>query len=316
MAERVVVIGDVLIDELIEESVRTSVPGGSALNVAVGLARQGITCVLTAALGEDEDGLRIRALLADSHVDFVPAASPRPTGRATSIRTDGEPSYEFSESVRRRDVVAGFADVVRTEDPDFAVISGFPFDDEGQVDALAAALSDRSLRLIVDPNPRAGLLRDRAVFVRNFERIAASALLVKLGEEDAELLYGEDVDAVSSRLRAAGCRNVVATHGAGGAAVHFGVQSARVPIHALPESIIDTMGAGDAVLASICASLVNGVPTDADSWKELLQRAMIVAAFTCRHEGAVSALPMWREPFVASQGGSRDLRSPRDRRLT
>jgi fructokinase len=52
------------------------------------------------------------------------------------------------------------------------------------------------------------------------------------------------------------------------------------------------MGAGDATLATISASIaVNGAPRDSVEWARILDRAMLVAAATCRAPGALIQLP-------------------------
>ena len=63
------------------------------------------------------------------------------------------------------------------------------------------------------------------------------------------------------------------------------------PVSSLPGRIVDTMGAGDAAFATAVAGLLEGTPADADAWGDLLERAMDVAAATCRFEGALLRLP-------------------------
>src|SRR5690606_6506186 len=97
----------------------------------------------------------------------------------------------------------------------FVVVSCFPFDDPAEVDALAEAVS--AARVVVDPNPREGMLRDRAAFVRGFDRIARGAAAVKVGADDARLLHDGDLHALGRRLRAGGAEAVLLTEGAAGA---------------------------------------------------------------------------------------------------
>ena len=63
------------------------------------------------------------------------------------------------------------------------------------------------------------------------------------------------------------------------------------PISTLPGRVVDTVGAGDATLAAVAAGLANGTPSDADGWRQLLVRAMDVAAATCRAEGGLLRTP-------------------------
>jgi fructokinase len=86
---------------------------------------------------------------------------------------------------------------------------------------------------------------------------------------------------------------VLATAGPRGASIRTatGVE-ARVPIAQLPGDVIDTMGAGDATLASVISSILTGrLPANADDWTAVLERAMLIAAATCRSEGALLRVP-------------------------
>lgn len=172
-------------------------------------------------------------------------------------------------------------------------MSCFPFDDAAQVSALTAAVATLERRLIIDPNPRAGMLHDTAAFCAGFGRVAARSLLSKIGDDDAALLYGTSLETLRRRLLHDGSRVVIATAGRDGANITTadGI-SVTEPIVSLPGPVIDTMGAGDATLASVVASLLtDGVPADAVGWRAVLARAMSIAAATCRHEGAQLRLP-------------------------
>lgn len=292
MNRRVVVVGDALIDELRDsEGVREFV-GGAALNVAVGLSRLGVPATLLAMVGDDEPGSRIRTYLEDYGVDLIASPSEYGTSRAVSTRSrSGEPEYVFNDAAQHRRIRFGENERAALRDAEMVVVSCFPFDDRAQTQEFADAVSGASVALAVDPNPRAGMLHDRDEFVRGFERLAAGAMLVKIGEDDARLLYRESLDRVRPRMTALGPAAVLATYGAGGAAIEAGTDTVVRPVSTMPGRIIDTMGAGDAVLAATVALLRDGVPADAGEWAAVLERAMDVAAATCRFEGALLRLP-------------------------
>ena len=88
-----------------------------------------------------------------------------------------------------------------------------------------------------------------------------------------------------------GAAVVLATQGAAGATLEAGDVLVTRPVSVLPGAIVDTMGAGDATLAAAVASLVEDRPDDEDAWALALERAMDVAAATCRFEGALLRLP-------------------------
>ncbi|MCB1298439.1 MAG: hypothetical protein KDB08_05610 [Microthrixaceae bacterium] len=294
---RVVVVGDALIDELRDEQGIREIVGGAALNVAVGLRRLGVPATLIAMVGDDPAGARIRAHLRDHDVELVATISPLGTSRAVSTRdAGGEPVYVFNAAAQARRI--HFADPARDAIADAAavVISCFPFDDGPQTAELAEALAETAAIIAIDANPRAGMLHDRAGFVAGFEALAPDAALLKVGDDDAELLYGATIDQLRQRLIALGTPVVVATRGAGGATIDAEGITVSAPISQLPGPIIDTMGAGDATLSSLVAELVlHGAPSDHAGWRAALGRAMDIAAATCRAEGALLRQPVARE---------------------
>lgn len=292
MTGRAVVIGDALIDELRDDRGVREFVGGAALNVAVGLARLGVPATLIAMVGDDEPGGRIRSYLADFGVELLATPSTRGSSRAVSTRSgSGEPTYVFNEAAQHRAIRFGEAERAAIADAAIIAVSCFPFDDIAQTLALAECVAASDATLAIDVNPREGMMTDRAEFVRGFEQLAAHAALVKIGEDDATLLYGEPLDALRARLIDAGADAVLATQGASGATIEAGPDVVTRPISDLPGRIVDTMGAGDAAFAAVIAALVEDPPADAAGWEAALQQAMDVAAATCRFEGALLRLP-------------------------
>ncbi|MGQ3052054.1 MAG: carbohydrate kinase family protein [Roseateles sp.] len=118
--------------------------------------------------------------------------------------------------------------------------------------ALAAALRRAGVRISYDPNYRA--LMDEA-YDATLQRMAALAEVVKVSDEDLQGLFRtDDIAAAFARLRAFNPgATYLYTRGAEGASLHVGEQcwQARVP----PVEVVDTVGAGDASIASLLYSL-------------------------------------------------------------
>jgi fructokinase len=295
---RITVVGDALIDELRDQTGAREFVGGAALNVAVGLALLGDDARLLAMVGDDGAAEHIRAYLDDYGVRLVASPSEHGTSRAVSIREDGEPRYEFNEAAQHRRLSFDDATRAALADADLVVVSCYPFDDDEQVDLLLDAIEGPEHRLVVDGNPRSGMLHDRKRFLANFERVAARSLLVKVGDEDAELLLGAPLAEFVRRLRAgtgatdaaahADGPAVLATAGRDGASVHHRDLVVHADIVSLPGDVVDTMGAGDATLSSIVHRIAqDGMPMSAETWSGALREAMTIAAATVRHEGAL-----------------------------
>lgn len=289
-ASGAVVIGDALIDEIRDAGGVRELVGGAALNVAVGLRRLGVPTTLIAMVGDDEPGAHIREYLDDHDVRLIGSEAPRGTSRAIVERgADGEPVYVFNEAAQRRSIRYSEEARAAIAGASVVAVSCFPFDVPTEVAALADALG--ATRLAIDPNPRSGMLADREEFVRGFESLAARASIIKVGADDAALLYDGDLDALRRRLRGLGVTAVLATAGADGAALDSDAGLVTAPISSLPGRVVDTVGAGDATLAAVVAGLVETTPSAQSDWQALLERAMDVAAATCRAEGGLLRTP-------------------------
>lgn len=260
------------------------------MNVAVGLRRLGVPTTLIAMVGDDEAGDHIREYLRDHDVGLVSSPSLHGSSRAIVQRSaSGEPEYVFNEAAKRRSIRYSAEARQAISEAGLVAVSCFPFDVPAEVDAFAEAL--HGARLAIDPNPRAGMLSDRDEFVRGFESLAARAEIVKVGTDDAVLLYDGDLDALRARLRGLGVGAVLATAGVDGAILEADAGIVAAPISTLPGPVVDTVGAGDSTLAAVVAGLVGSAPRTTDEWDALLRRAMDIAAATCRAEGGLLRTP-------------------------
>ncbi|MBB2976659.1 fructokinase [Microbacterium endophyticum] len=291
-AGRVVIIGDARIEEIRDDLGAREFVGGAALNVAVGLARLGFPTSLIAMVGDDSDGDHIRSYLDDYGVRLIATTGRHGTVRVASVRSPGhEPTREFNRAAKHRGIQFGAVEAHAVATAAQTIVSCFPFDDAAQTRALAKALEGAEGHVCIDPNPKGGVLRDRAEFISGFESVIANASLVKLDDDDAAVLYGASIAELRARLVRMGVDAVMTTSGTAGAIVGAGGTVVSAPISKMPGLIIDTVGAGDAALSSVIASLLSHSPQDASQWQEVLVTAMDVAAATCRFEGPLLRLP-------------------------
>ena len=278
----IVVVGDALIDEMRDGQGSQDAPGGSALNVAAGLAILGVPSTLVAMIGDDIDGRTLRDHLTGYGVEVVSSPAPLGTGRAISDRSNGEPSYSFNPAQVQRSI--DFSTIGHVFDADLIAVSGFPFDNQGQFDLLRRVTAGSTL--LVDPNPRQGLLVHPRLFAQNLEALAPSIAVLKLGDDDVRLLWDEPLSVVARRFVAAGTGAVLATEGARGATIHSLSGEVHREIVELPGPIVDTMGAGDATFSAVIAGYRENL-----DWHAILGSAMGIAAETIRHHGGTLRVP-------------------------
>lgn len=269
--------------------------GGSPYNVAVGVARRGGRSALLASLSTDLLGERLRAALEAEGVDGrYLVRSGRPTTLSlVDLSTEAHPRYAFHGE--------GAADTALTEAdlPDIGPeICGLHFGSYSiavapAADALHALAARETHRFIsLDPNVRAAIQPDIAIWRRRLDALLAHATLVKASAEDLSILYpGAARDDVAERWLGVGAHLVVITDG--GAAV--AAYSARHRAAVAPPScaVIDTVGAGDAFQATLLTELAAlGPPLevvgrlDAPALERLLRSASRIASATCARRGA------------------------------
>jgi fructokinase len=296
-------IGDGIIDAVeLEGGGIGYFPGGAALNLAVGLARLGLASQLLTRFGADRHGFLIARYLREEAVRIFNPPNVDFTGIAFSRRRNGEPFYEFSAEMFRRRIAftSEIVDAISTADA--VAVNSFPFDDARQTEVLVSVLAKRKGLIAIDPNPRPRLIADMAAYRAGAETAMAQASLVKLSDEDIALFYAGDRKETVARLFDLGVEILLLTHGAGGASLH--TQSGfSVSVAIAPQStpIVDTMGAGDAALATVIAFILHrGMPRSASEWRDCLKEAMQVAAATCAHAGGALMVPdglqLWAKP--------------------
>jgi fructokinase len=292
--EPVVTIGDGIIDAVqTSDAPPVLYPGGAALNLAVGLARLGLPSILAARIGHDRNGFRLARYLREERVELINTANADFTGVATSQRREGEPSYDFTPSLFRRRIAFNARLLGAISEAPAVAVNSFSYGDARQAKSLCDALDAAPGLKILDPNLRPRLIVDLEAYKAGFERTVERATLVKLSDEDATLLYGRDDDGLAALLFERGVEVVLFTRGEFGASAftRSGI-SVSVPTASSATPIVDTMGAGDAALASVIAFvLVVGMPNSNDSWRACLSQAMEIAAATCRSEGGALILP-------------------------
>jgi len=271
------VIGEALVD-VVRRGARAPVahPGGSPLNVAVGLARLGIPTTLHSSFGADEHGSTIGEHLAASDVAVTPGTvgvAPTSVAEAT-LDAAGAATYDFRIAWEPAPLDPRGFDLVHTGSIGAALEPGATRVEEAL--AVAAGL------VSFDPNIRPALMPDRPVALARVERLVGLADVVKASDEDVAWLYpGETVDAVLARWAALGPRLVVVTRGGDGA----DALTADGPLHVEvpPTTVADTIGAGDSFMAGLLADVLwNGFGDPAAT----LDFAARCAAITVSRPGA------------------------------
>jgi D-beta-D-heptose 7-phosphate kinase/D-beta-D-heptose 1-phosphate adenosyltransferase len=272
--KRIMVVGDVMIDEWIWGTVTRISPEapvpvvavtdhsftlGGAGNVASNLRALDATVSFVSSVGSDPFADQVRDLLTADHVDAAGtiALADRPTTRKTRVvahnqqvvRTDWESVAPLSATDRGRicEYIAKHASSC-----DAVILSDYAKGLIGR-DVVEAALA--APLVLADPKPQnldlfAGVT---CVAPNANEAAAASGIAIV---DDASLER-----AGTRLLERLGCRYVVVTRGEHGMAL-FGRDGERLKIPSVARTVFDVSGAGDTVVAVLSLALAAGAPIE------------------------------------------------------
>lgn len=253
----ITVIGEALVDVVESESgiIRTT-PGGSPLNVAVGLARLGISVELVSEIGADDHGALIRRHLADSGVGTADILEVAATSSAiAAIRADGAADYRFSIDWH----LSGLTP--RADANAIHVGSIGAWMEPGSARVAELITGTESAIVSFDPNVRPRLVRDRQAVLDRIDALIEVADVVKLSDEDADWIFpGRPPESVADLLIDRGVSLAAVTLGAAGCLLrtpHGGVERTSDAT-----TVADTIGAGDAFMSGLLAALISASSLD------------------------------------------------------
>lgn len=248
-----IVVGEALVDVVTTADGFVDHPGGSPMNVAIGLARLGHPVQLVTRIGSDSRGAALQRHIEQSGVTLFPGSLRDETSSTATalLDTAGAATYDFK--------INWSLDFVEhlPATPLLHLGSIAAFLEPGATDARrllteAARPAGGAAGTIItfDPNIRPSLLESQADAVATVEDIAALSTVVKLSDEDAHWLYPAlTVDEVLSHLLTLGPVLVIATLGGDGALL--ATANERVACAGIAVKVADTIGAGDSFMSGV-----------------------------------------------------------------
>jgi fructokinase len=289
----IVVAGEALVDLVIDtQGAVTAKLGGGPYNVARTLGRLGHDVTFLGALSTDRFGCRLFEQLT---LDGVSAAATVRTDLPTTLAAaelndHGAATYHF--------YIAG------TSAPSLAAVPAAALAPQAVqlgtlglvLEPMAATLVDYLRNLpadtlvMLDPNCRAGVISDRAAYLRRIDEACERADVVKVSNDDAEYLAPGVAPLEYARsLVARGVALALVTWGAEGTWVVTSSGEELVPTQ--PIVVADTIGAGDSFCGGFLAWWLDagyGRAELADPVCAALATAAAqeVAAITCQRAGA------------------------------
>jgi fructokinase len=284
---RFLVAGESLVDIVIPPGgAPEQSPGGSPLNVAVGLSRLGLETLLATEVGDDDHGRLVQEHLRASGVRLTDGSVVEglPTSTATArLDANGAAEYDFDLrwTMAPQQLPSG------TTALHIGSIGAALAPGRDSVMDLVRQAAAQGLLITFDPNSRPALVPDAKRAWLGVRVAAASASVVKMSDEDLAFLR-PDASAVevAHDLLEGGTELVVVTFGAGGATAFS--DAAVVEVRSGEVDVVDTVGAGDSYMAALVAVVAEHGLKDLDvaRLEGYLTAAHQAAAITVSRRGA------------------------------
>jgi len=260
-------------------------PGGKGANQALAARRAGAAVALVGAVGDDAFAGPALALLRRDGVDLANVrVAPEATGVALiHVDAAGENAITVVAGANAT-LVAGDLPAARLRARDTLVM---PLEiPAATVAALALRARSAKMRVVLNAAPAAPVPAATlaCVDVLVVNEIEARALAQAHGMPDAPDAFCR---AAAGRFGGA----VVVTLGANGAcAAHRGETLA---LRAPAVDVVDTVGAGDALIGALAAALDRGA-----ALSDALREGLAAGSLACTRQGAQPSLP-WRDEIAA-----------------
>ncbi len=269
------------------------VPGGGPMNAAVAAARLGAPTAFVGRVSTDTYGELIWSHLQRSQVDLRAAErGPEPSARAVVSLTP-RPSFRFEED-RTADTAMSSVDLTPLGPGPHIVHGGTLGMFRGSTAVALAQLAGRHDGMIsLDPNVRPAVVTDRPRWDHFHRQWLMACDLYRASDEDLDWIWpSRPVDECAAELLEGRIVAVIVTRGRHGATVFSTDGAVEVPAPAV--EVVDTVGAGDAFVGSILASIWNLLGADREAlaslslteWRLIAERAAVAAAITCTRPGA------------------------------
>jgi len=294
----ILLVGESLIDVVRRPGLAPQAhPGGSPLNVGIGLGRLGYAPLLATWYGRDDYGAMIAAHCAESGVTILPGCDRAPfTTIAEAVIDDaGDASYTFTLDWQMPPLPVALDPWIIHTGSLGALLP------PGGLDVLAYVEGRAGRTLITfDPNCRPSIMGPADDVRPAMERYVAASNLVKVSDADLGWLYPgtTGADALIERAREwarLGPGVVVLTMGEHGAVGVTRDDTVRIPADT-SRGLVDTVGAGDSFMSAVIHGLATRGYTAPDADRTLagslddlhsiLTGAAAIAGITVSRAGA------------------------------
>jgi D-beta-D-heptose 7-phosphate kinase/D-beta-D-heptose 1-phosphate adenosyltransferase len=312
---RVLVVGDVMVDEYVRGEVARISPEapvpvlevrgserrlGGAANTAANIARLGGAVSLVGVVGDDAEAGALRTDLQRVGITAVLCADPaRPTTRKTRFVAQQQQIVRIDHESRAAihgSVAHAVTDAIRAE---LATASAVVLSDYAKglvttetAQTVTATARERGVPVIVDPKQHDfGMYRGATVITPNLIELERAAA--------APTATSAQIEHAVRRLAASiGDTSLLVTRGADGMTL-YGASATASPYHvpAATREVFDVTGAGDTVVATVALALAAGLTLEA-----AVELASLAAGIAVSKRGTSTVEPAELAAAIASGG--------------
>jgi fructokinase len=307
----VLCLGEALVDLISSspgKSIRDSsvfhvAPGGAVCNVAVGLARLGVSVGLITKVGVDPFGQMMLDFLKKESVDtlLIKTTDQHLTALVfVALDEDKKPAFFFygtpgaDRSLEPEDINEKDFEGVKVFHLGTISLSLEPVR-SATLKALELARKAGAL-ISFDPNLRFHLWHDRELLIKYAWLVLPQSDLVKVNEEELEFLtYTKDLEKGAELLIENGVKMLLVTLGPRGA--FFATKYYQGTVPGFKFEPLDTTGAGDAFAAGMIAWMLKfkSIPPEKVDMIKAVSFVNAFAGLSTTKIGAIEGLVIWRE---------------------
>jgi fructokinase len=277
MNKKVLCFGEVLWDAFGDEKTA----GGAPMNVAAHLAQQKVDVAFASRIGSDPSGLKLAGFLKKSGLfsELIQVDESLPTCEVTvQLDEKSQATYIIPEPVSWDNIQTTDALVNGAVKAKAIIFGSLACRTRTTRDTLLNLLDETKALRIFDVN-----LRAPHYTLSTIETLAARATVVKMNEEEANLLIGGSNGHLKDKIGEFNAKyhaqTICVTRGENGAIIWHDYEFYEHP--GFKVDVVDTVGAGDAFLATF----INGILAK-QPMQQVLENACAIGAFVTSKRGA------------------------------
>lgn len=318
----IVALGEILIDfteigsSEYGQSVFQQNPGGAPVNMLTAASHMGAKTAFIGKVGSDMHGNFLRRVLVRENIDtkgLVFSDEFFTTLAFVKIGDDGNREFSFARK-------PGADAEIKEDEINYELLSEcrvFHFGSLSMTNEPARGTTIKAMEtakksgaiISFDPNYRESLWKEEAEAVKTIKSVLNSVDILKVSDEEAELLTGEeDVSRAADAFLAYGIKIVAITMGKDGVLVAG--KGKKSMVESFSVKAVDTTGAGDSFYGGFISSLIYGIDDINEvDWNRLKYCAFIgnaVAALCVQKLGGIPSIPEKSEveKMVCQEGRS------------